>query len=391
MEAVFTLAERIVGADIENVGFVLDFILRFLSEGEGRARRQTRGASCGGKIMGVAFYEPSTRTRLSFESAMHRLGGQVIGFADAAVSSVAKGESLADTIKIITSYCDVFVLRHPKEGSARWAAEHSKVPVINAGDGAHEHPTQTLLDLYTLRREKGRLEGLEVGLLGDLKYGRTVHSLSLALLRAGARVTLISPPSLRMPETILSRLRQVNGSSLREGETLEEFLPDLDALYVTRIQKERFDDPRDYEKIRGAYVIDGETMKAAKPDALVLHPLPRVGEISPSFDSDPRAAYFRQAAYGVPVRMALIALLVAASANGAEEEQRPERQAIHLENLVCPNARCITQSEPGIAPRFVEEPLTKRVVCFYCDEPAPVPAGKAVRLETGAASKEGLK
>jgi len=372
MEAVFSLAERIVDSDIENVGFVLDFILRFLSEQEEPFGGQMKGASCAGKIMGVAFYEPSTRTRLSFESAMHRLGGSVIGFADAAVSSVSKGESLADTIKVISSYCDILVIRHPVEGSARWASENSQVPVINAGDGAHEHPTQTLLDLFTLRQEKGKLEGLKVGLLGDLKYGRTVHSLSRALVRAGAQVALISPLSLRMPEAILSRLRKENAGAVSEGNSLEEFLPKLDALYVTRIQRERFSDPREYERVKGTYVVDARTMKKANRNTLVLHPLPRVGEIAPSFDSDPRAGYFRQVAYGVPVRMALVALLVAASTNDEEREQTALAEAIHPKGLECPNARCITHVERDIKPRFAKEPLTGKIVCSYCDEPAPV-------------------
>lgn len=373
MDAVFTLAERIVEADIENVGFVLDFILRFLSEEE-PSRPQTKRASCAGKIMGVAFYEPSTRTRLSFESAMHRLGGNVIGFADAKVSSVAKGESLADTFRIMSSYCDILVLRHPLEGSARWASENSQVPVINAGDGAHEHPTQTLLDLFTLRKEKGRLEGLKVGLLGDLKYGRTVHSLSLALVRAGAEVALISPAALQMPEAILSRLLRENGSAVRQGEAMEEFLPGLDALYVTRIQKERFVDPSEYERVQGVYLIDKATMSAAPKDMLVLHPLPRVGEIAPSFDSDPRAAYFRQAAYGVPVRAALVALLVAASANQQDESTVPAAGGSRLRAVTCANERCITHSEPDIVPKLVKEALTDRTICYYCDAPTPVSA-----------------
>ena len=369
IEAVFALADRIVNSDIENVGFVLDFILRFLAEEEVPSHHQTRRASCAGKIMGVAFYEPSTRTRLSFESAMLRLGGSVVGFSDAGTSSVAKGETLADTIRVMSSYCDILVLRHPAEGAARWASENARVPVINAGDGAHEHPTQTLIDLFTLRREKGRLEGLKVGLLGDLKFGRTVHSLSQALVRAGGSVVLISPPTLRMPETILARLRRENASAVSEKENLEEVLPGLDALYVTRIQKERFSDPEEYERARGAYVVDPTVMKAAAPDALVLHPLPRVDEIHPSLDSDPRAGYFRQAAYGVPVRMALVALLVAASVNGQEEEVPAGKEITYLGDAKCPNVRCITRKECHIGPHFIQDPLTGHPACLYCDQP----------------------
>jgi aspartate carbamoyltransferase catalytic subunit len=262
------------------------------------------------KILGTLFFEPSTRTRLSFEAAMKKLGGVCIGFATSKYASVEKGENLIDTIKTVENYCDVIVIRHPKEGSARLAAEVSVKPVINAGDGANQHPTQTLLDLYTIKREKGRLD-LNIALVGDLKYGRTVHSLAYAMAMFNASITLISPEGLEMPDELILDLKKFN-VTLKETYDLESAIPRSDVLYVTRIQKERFPDPEEYEKVKGAYKIRPESLKNAKQDLIILHPLPRVDEISPEIDQTKYAKYFKQVYYGIPVRMAVLALVLEA-------------------------------------------------------------------------------
>ncbi len=261
-------------------------------------------------ILATLFFEPSTRTRMSFESAMLRLGGGVISMAEAKATSAAKGESLADTAQIISGYCDIIVVRHSEAGSAQIVADNATVPVINAGDGTREHPTQALTDLFCLQRHKGTLSGLKVGLCGDLKYGRTVHSLAPALARMGCELVFISPPALAMPPEIVNDVQQHSSASPVQSEELQGALADLDMLYMTRIQRERFEDPAEYERYKGVYVLDKATMKQAPDDMLIMHPLPRVDEISPEIDDDPRAVYFEQAAGGVPVRMALIALLL---------------------------------------------------------------------------------
>ena len=267
---------------------------------------------CSGKLLATLFYEPSTRTRLSFEAAMLRLGGKVITVADASTSSVAKGESLADTIRTVAGYADLIVLRHPKEGAAKLAALYSSVPLINGGDGAREHPTQTLTDLFTIKRFKGRLDNLTVAFCGDLRYGRTVHSLIRALaLRERIRFILISPVELRLPEVIKEEIRAANpGIELRETEDLEAGLAEADVLYMTRIQKERFFNEEDYIRLRDSYILTKSKLEAARKDLLVMHPLPRVTEISHDVDADPRAIYFQQARSGMFVRMALIATLL---------------------------------------------------------------------------------
>ncbi len=251
-----------------------------------------------GKILANLFFEPSTRTRMSFETAMKKLGGDVINMTAQEASSIAKGETLADTIKVISKYVDVIVIRHPLEGSARFASEHSEVPVINAGDGAGQHPTQTLLDLYTIMKECGRVEGLKIALMGDLKYSRTVHSLIKALNMFNNRIYLISPESLRLPEEFLEEVRA-------EEVSLDEVIEEIDVLYVTRIQKERFPDEEEYRKVAGSYRITAETLERAK-ELIVMHPLPRVDEIDISVDKTKHAKYFDQAFYGVPVRMAIL-------------------------------------------------------------------------------------
>ena len=266
---------------------------------------------CDGKKLATLFYEPSTRTRLSFESAMLRLGGSVLGFSSADSSSAAKGESVSDTIRVISCYADICAMRHPKEGAPMVASVHSGIPVINAGDGGHQHPTQTLTDLMTIRSLKGRLDNLTVGLCGDLKFGRTVHSLINALVRyTGIRFVLISPPELRIPDYIREDVLQAKGIEYREVENLDEAMPELDILYMTRVQKERFFNEEDYIRMKDCYILDKQKMSLAREDMFVLHPLPRVNEISVGVDDDPRAAYFRQVQYGVYVRMALIMTLL---------------------------------------------------------------------------------
>lgn len=266
---------------------------------------------CDGKKIATLFYEPSTRTRLSFESAMLNLGGSVLGFASADSSSAAKGESVSDTIQVISCFADICAMRHPKEGAPMVASMKSSIPVINAGDGGHQHPTQTLTDLLTIRSLKGRLKNLTVGLCGDLKFGRTVHSLIEALSRySGIRFVLISPPELRVPDYIKDDVLNAKQIEYREVENLDDAMPELDILYMTRVQRERFFNEEDYIRMKDCYILDKNKMKLAKEDMFVLHPLPRVNEISVEVDDDPRAAYFRQVQYGVYVRMALIMTLL---------------------------------------------------------------------------------
>ena len=263
-----------------------------------------------GKILATCFYEPSTRTRLSFESAMLRLGGKVLGFSDAGSSSASKGESVSDTIRVISAYSDICAMRHPKEGAPMVASEKSGIPVINAGDGGHQHPTQTLTDLLTIRSLKGRLDNITIGLCGDLKFGRTVHSLIHALVRyENVKFIFISPEELRIPEYIIEMLKAKN-IPYEEVVRLEGVLPQLDMLYMTRVQRERFFNEEDYIRLKDFYVLDKAKMELAGKDMLVLHPLPRVNEISVEVDQDPRAVYFKQAQYGVYVRMALILTLL---------------------------------------------------------------------------------
>ncbi len=267
--------------------------------------------ACDGKILATCFYEPSTRTRLSFESAMLRLGGQVLGFSEAGSSSAAKGESVSDTLRVISSYSDIICIRHPKEGAPLVGSTKSLVPVINAGDGGHQHPTQTLTDLLTIKQEKGRLDNLTIGLCGDLKFGRTVHSLISALVRyENVKFVLISPEELKIPSYIKEEVLDANGVEYVEVERIEDAMADLDILYMTRIQKERFFNEEEYIRMKGFYILDNKKMSLAKPDMIVMHPLPRVNEISVEVDSDPRAKYFEQAEYGVYIRMALILTLL---------------------------------------------------------------------------------
>ena len=266
---------------------------------------------CDGKKLATLFYEPSTRTRLSFEAAMLNLGGNVLGFSSANSSSASKGESVADTIRMISCYADICAMRHPKEGAAYVAAQKARIPVINAGDGGHQHPTQTLTDLMTIHSLKGRLDNLTIGLCGDLKFGRTVHSLINAMVRyQNVRFVLISPDELKVPEYIRDDVLRAKGIEFKEVSNLDEAIPELDILYMTRVQKERFFNEEDYIRLKDSYILDKAKMALAKDDMYVLHPLPRVNEISTEVDDDPRAAYFKQAQYGVYVRMALIMTLL---------------------------------------------------------------------------------
>jgi aspartate carbamoyltransferase catalytic subunit len=337
------------------------------------------------RILASLFFEPSTRTRLSFDSAMLRLGGQVLGFADPAVSSAKKGESLADTIRMAAAYSDVIVIRHPLAGAAKVAADVSCVPVINAGDGAREHPTQTLTDLFCIRRELGTLSGLKVGLCGDLKYGRTVHSFAPMMARFGSECLCIAPEELRMPAEILDEVEALGGIRPREMDTLEAALPELDVLYMTRVQRERFESEADFARVGGCFVLTPECMALAGPDMIVLHPLPRVDEIATTVDDDPRAQYFRQAAGGVPVRMALISLLLGtdktSNSRGSFRFEHGTPAAASVEPAApvcakpavatdrpCPNRKCITSTETYLQPLVTE--TAHGVVCAYCEEKA---------------------
>jgi aspartate carbamoyltransferase catalytic subunit len=287
----------------------IEHVLKLAEKMAPIARGEERSVLLEGHVLGSLFFEPSTRTRLSFNAAMTRLGGRVLGFDQPAGASVAKGETLADTIRMVDSYCDVIVLRHPQEGAARLAAHFASRPVLNAGDGAGQHPTQTMLDLFTIRKEKKKIEGNKVVIVGDLKYGRTVHSLSEALAMFGAELTFVAPPTLQIPKEHLKQIESM-GHKPKISSSLDEVIKDADVLYVTRIQKERFPDPAEYQKVAGMYRIDMDLLKDVKTDLIIMHPLPRVGEIDPAVDATAHAKYFDQAFNGVPVRMALLGLVL---------------------------------------------------------------------------------
>lgn len=322
--------------------------------------------ACTGKIMATLFYEPSTRTQMSFQSAMLRLGGGIIGFDNPETSSVAKGESLRDTTKTISGYSDVLVMRHYLEGAAKAAALTADCPIINAGDGGHLHPTQTLTDLLTLTEEKGRLNNLNIGICGDLKNGRTVHSLVRAISRyKGNKFTFISSPELQMPDYVSAPVDYV------KVDTLEEAIPNLDVLYMTRIQRERFPDndegKREYERLKKTYTLDLKRLSAAKKDLIVMHPLPRVDEIAVEVDSDPRAVYFKQANYGMYVRMALIITIL--NDNDHPLAEIPHKPVNTPPDKSCKNLKCITHYEELPEPRFFKsEQNPETVICGYCDE-----------------------
>lgn len=314
--------------------------------------------ACRGKLLATLFYEPSTRTRLSFESAIYRLGGSVIGFSDPTASSVSKGESLADTTRTTASYADIIVMRHPKEGAPQLASYYSCVPVINAGDGGHQHPTQTLTDLYTLHRVFGRITHLKIALCGDLKFGRTVHSFIQALARyEGIELILVSPNQLQVPAYLQEYMVQ-NKIKYTQTTHLESILHEVDVLYMTRIQKERFASQQEYEKLKDSYILDTEKMKLAKKDMIIMHPLPRVNEIATEVDDDPRAVYFTQAQNGMFIRMALILSLL--------DKGNPPyiKQQIKQTAHPCENQNCITKTEQ--VPAQMVQTQTGNWCCSYC-------------------------
>lgn len=287
----------------------LDQLLNLANDIEANPKKYAH--ACDGKKLATLFYEPSTRTRLSFEAAMMNLGGNVLGFSSAASSSATKGETVADTIRMVACYADICAMRHPKEGAPLVASLYSPIPVINAGDGGHQHPTQTLTDLLTIRSLKGRLDNLTIGLCGDLKFGRTVHSLIGAMVRyPNIKFVMISPEELKIPDYIRKDTLDANGIEYKEVNVLEDVLPELDLLYMTRVQRERFFNEEDYIRLKDSFILDSKKMKLAPKDMLVLHPLPRVNEIATDVDDDPRAVYFKQAQYGVYIRMALIMTLL---------------------------------------------------------------------------------
>ena len=322
--------------------------------------------ACRGKKLATLFFEPSTRTRLSFEAAMMELGGNVIGFSEAGSSSASKGESMADTAKILSCYADIMAIRHPKEGAPYVAAKNASIPVINAGDGGHCHPTQTLADLLTIYRENGHFDGLTIGCCGDLKYGRTVHSLLAAMSRyQNVKVVLISPEELQLPEYIKQEVLMKNDMDYVETTSLDEAMPYLDVLYMTRIQRERFDDPAVYERLKDSYILTPEKLITAKESMRILHPLPRVNEISVKVDADPRAAYFRQALNGKYMRMALILKLLGDAKAGV---QMPSEDDVLVNRLFCDNARCISATEQELDHIFkCVDANTKTYRCIYCE------------------------
>ncbi len=314
--------------------------------------------ACHGKILGTLFFEPSTRTRLSFTSAMMSLGGNVLGISEPSSSSVAKGETLSDTIRMVSAYTDIIAMRHPCEGAPTVAKRVSSVPIINAGDGGHFHPTQTLTDLLTVMRTKGTFNGLTVGICGDLKYGRTVHSLIAAMSRyEGTRFVLISPDELKLPDYVKEDFLLNGGSPFTETESLEDALPSLDILYMTRIQGERFSDPDEYERLKDSYILTKSKLKYAKSDLTIMHPLPRVTEISVDVDDDPRAAYFVQAENGRYIRMALILKLLS-----EKHIKTPDITGEEHEDYRCKNPHCISRIERGIKHLFRDGK------CIYCDQ-----------------------
>lgn len=318
---------------------------------------------CRGKKLATLFFEPSTRTRLSFESAMLELGGSVIGFSDAKNTSASKGETVADTARVVSCYADIIAMRHPLEGAPLVASLNASIPVINAGDGGHAHPTQTLADLLTIYREKRRFDNLTVGFCGDLKYGRPVHSLIHALSRyTGIKLVLISPEELVLPDYIKREVIEKHGIPCRETRDLESAIPELDILYMTRVQGERFDDQDEYERLKSLYILDSEKLENAKNDMAILHPLPRVEEISVDVDSDPRACYFKQVFNGKTMRKALILKLL------REAEADPcakPTEAVTVSGVACPNARCISNNERGLVHKACETENGLR--CVYCE------------------------
>ncbi len=326
---------------------------------------------CKGKKLATLFFEPSTRTRLSFEAAMLDLGGNVIGFAEESSTSASKGESMADTARVIGCYADIIAMRSPKEGAPYVASKHAGIPVINAGDGGHCHPTQTLTDLFTIFREKGRVDNLTIGFCGDLKYGRTVHSLITALSRyENVKIVLISPEELALPNYVKYEIIEKTNMQYKETTNLEEALPELDVLYMTRIQRERFADKSEYERLKDSYILTPDKLALAKPDTSVLHPLPRVNEISVKIDTDPRACYFKQVFNGKYMRMALIMKLLE-EANKKEVYDPFNGKTLVSGRFTCDNPRCITQDEQELDHVFkLVDEKNEIYRCVYCEKKA---------------------
>ena len=329
-----------------------------------KTQLSTWSGFCKGKLLATLFYEPSTRTRLSFESAMARLDGRALGFADPYAASVAKGETIADTARMVTHYADLIVVRHNWAGAARVMACYSTIPVINGGDGSHSHPTQALIDLYTIVQRKGGIEGLTIGICGDLRYGRAAHSLALGAARFGGRLIHIAPDGFQMPQWVLVRLKHLYGQEPIEADHLSDVIGELDVIYVNRLQAERLPPEVDRESVQRSYLVNAAVMRHAKPDAIIMHPLPRVNELAYELDTDARAAYFEQSANGVPIRMALIASL-----SGLEQlvlTQPPTRKIV-ADCRPCDNPNCVANHEEYLEPEtetIIENPLI--TACAYC-------------------------
>ena len=346
--------------DLSN--FEIEQIFR-LAEGM-QSHHDTWASICRSKLLATLFYEPSTRTRLSFESAMGRLNGGTLGFADPSSTSTAKGETLADTARMVTNYADIIVMRHSWAGAARVMASYSNIPVINGGDGSHTHPTQALADLYTIIRRKSQIQGLTVGICGDLRYGRSAHSFTLAAARFGANLVHIAPHGLQMPPWVLTRLAENHKQTPLEVENVREVIKTLDVIYVNRLQEERLPPNVDAKAVRGSYLLNAAVMKNAKPDAIIMHPLPRVNELAYELDEDPRAAYFEQSANAVPVRMALIASLM-----GLEQLilTQPPIRNISETTVQCENANCVTNHETYLtSEQETYNGDTEVIACAYC-------------------------
>lgn len=322
---------------------------------------------CDGKTLATCFYEPSTRTRLSFESAMFNLGGNVLGFASADSSSVSKGETVADTIRVVSNYADICAMRHNREGAPLVASRYSKIPVINAGDGGHQHPTQTLTDLMTIKANKGRLSNLVIGLCGDLKFGRTVHSLIRSMSRyEDITFVLISPDELKLPSYVMEGISKTSNVKFEQVQKLEDVISKLDVLYMTRVQRERFSNKEEYLRLKDSYILDMKKMNMAKSDMIVLHPLPRVNEIAVEIDDDPRAMYFKQAGYGVYVRMALILTLLEYSKDNTQTLKKDNE--VILSDDKCKNLNCITFEEIGIKHiGKMSGENNEKCCCIYCE------------------------
>lgn len=352
---------------IEPFDFTVEETEKLLDLADDIAKNRSKYAkACEGKTLATCFYEPSTRTRLSFEAAMLNLGGNVLGFASADSSSVSKGETVADTIRVVSSYADICAMRHNKEGAPLVASRYSRIPVINAGDGGHQHPTQTLTDLMTIRAKKGRLSNLVIGLCGDLKFGRTVHSLIKSMSRFdNVKFVLISPNELKVPAYVIDGILKAKGIEYQEVEKLEDVIGELDILYMTRVQRERFASQEEYLRLKDSYILDTQKMDMAKQDMIVLHPLPRVNEISVDVDNDPRAVYFEQAQYGVYVRMALILTLLDYAKNNSENEKNENE--ILLNDRKCNNSSCITSIEEGIQHIAKLHHEDNKHQCIYCE------------------------